>query len=247
MKSKGRRLLSLAVRIPKKIVNARRVAALQRQRGLRLHFGCGGDRLPDFINIDYRRTPATDVTMDLNLPRLAPGSVAFAFSNAFFEHLYRDKRLPHLQRLCESLQPDGVCCYMGLPYFRNIARFYLEKGPGTLGSRFDLYNVYRYTHGDPEHQPGWWLGQLHKSLFDEEELGGLLRDAGFGSHAMFCYGYPGDAAEIPVTMGFYAVRSATRVDRIKDDCLAFLKRFADVRIRLATLEWIEASRDSKEV
>ena len=234
-----RRAFSIAVRIPKKVLNARRVAALQQQRGLRLHFGCGGDRLPDFVNVDSRATPATDLTMDLNLPRLRAGSVALAFSNAFFEHLYRDKRLPHLQRVLESLQPDGVCCYMGLPYFRNIANFYLEGGPGTLGPRFDLYNVYRYTHGDPEHQPGWWLAQLHKSLFDGDELGGLLREAGFPSFVLFCYGYPGDEAEIPVTMGLYATRSAAPADRLRDDCLAFLKRFADVRIRLTTLQWID--------
>ena len=30
--------------------------------------------------------------MDLSLPRLADGSVSFAFSNAFFEHLYRPAR-----------------------------------------------------------------------------------------------------------------------------------------------------------
>ena len=177
--------------------------------------------------------------MDLNVPRLAPGSVTLAFSNAFFEHLYRDKRLPHLARVRESLAVDGVCCYIGLPYFRNVARFYLEGAAGTVGPRFDLYNVYRYTHGNPEHQPGWWLGQLHKSLFDEAELGGLLREAGFGSFVMFCYGYPGDTAELPVTMGFYAARSARSADRLREESREFLQRFADVRIRLATLQFLD--------
>jgi len=176
--------------------------------------------------------------MDLNRPRLAPGSVSCAFSNAFFEHVYRDKRVPHLQRVHASLQADGVCCYIGLPYFRNVAKFYLEGGPGTLGPTFDLYNVYRYTHGDPEHQPGWWLGQLHKSLFDGDEVRAMLREAGFPSFAMFCYGYPGDTAELPVTMGFYATRSTVPDDRLREECLAFLARFADVRIRLSTLQWI---------
>src|SRR5205823_2953451 len=110
---------------------------------------------------------------------------------------------------------DGVCCYMGLPYFRNVAKFYLEGAAGTLGARFDLYNVYRYTHGDPEHQPGWWLGQVHKSLFDEEELRGLLREAGFRTFVMFCYGYPGDDTELPVTMGFYAMKSVVPADRLR--------------------------------
>ena len=109
-----------------------------------------------------------------------------------------------MRRIREALEPGGACCYIGVPYFRNVARFYLEKAPGTLGPVFDLYNVYRYTHGDPEHQQAWWLGQLHKSLFDEDELAGLLREAGFESFVMFCYGYPGDDHELPVTMGFYA-------------------------------------------
>ncbi len=238
IRARIRQALSLLVRIPKNIINARRVAGLQMQRGLRLHLGCAGDRLDRFVNIDYRRTPATDLTMDLNLPRLAAGSVALAFSNAFFEHLYRDNRLPHLRRLRASLQPDGVCCYIGLPYFRNIAKLYVERGPGTAGPVFDLYNVYRYTHGDPEHQPDWWIGQLHKSLFDEDELGGLLRDAGFGSIVMFCYGYPGDVNEVAVTMGFYATAEVKTVDRLQADCLAFLNQFADVRIRVATLSWL---------
>lgn len=233
-----RQALSLAVRVPKKIVNGRRVAALQQRRGLRLHFGCGGDHLDDFVNIDSRRTPATDLTMDLNRPRVAPGSVALAFSNAFFEHLYRPQRLPHLRRIRESLEPGGICCYIGIPYFRNVARFYLERAPGTLGPVFDLYNVYRYTHGDPEHQQAWWLGQLHKSLFDEDEVTALLREAGFQSFVMFCYGYPGDDHELPVTMGFYASSAHVRAEEQREACLMFLSRFADQRIRMSTLTWL---------
>ena len=218
--------------------NRRRLAALQRERSLRVHLGCGDDRLPGFVNIDYRPTSAVDVAMDLSLPRLADGSVALAFSNAFFEHLYRPSRGPHLRRIREALAPDGVCCYMGIPYFPNIARLYLERGPGTAGPVFDLFNVYRYTHGDPEGQQAWWLGQLHKSLFDEAEVAGLLATSGFGASVMFCYGYPGDVNEVPVTMGFYATCEALNQAELRQRCLAFLGQFADTRIRLATLEWL---------
>ena len=129
--------------------NRSRIDALQRDRSLRIHLGCGDDRLPGFVNIDSRPTAAVDVAMDLSLPRLADGSVSFAFSNAFFEHLYRSSRGPHLRRIRQALAPDGACCYMGIPYFPNIARLYVERGPGTAGPVFDLFNVYRYTHGDP--------------------------------------------------------------------------------------------------
>ena len=220
------------------IANPARLASLQRQRALRVHLGCGDDKLPDFVNIDYRLTAAVDVAMDLNLPTLASGSVALAFSNAFFEHLYRPSRGPHLQRIREALAPDGACCYMGIPYFPNIARLYVERGPGTASPVFDLYNVYRYTHGEPEGQPDWWLGQLHKSLFDEDELAALLAESGFGASVMFSYGYPGDVNEVSVTMGFYATREARPPGELERRCLAFLKPFADTRIRLQTLEWL---------
>ena len=223
--------------------NRGRVAALQRQRPLRIHLGCGDDRLPGFVNIDYRATPASDVAMDLSLPPLAGGSVSLAFSNAFFEHLYRPARAPHLQRIRQALAPGGACCYMGIPYFPNIARLYVERGPGTAGPIFDLYNVYRYTHGDPEGQAAWWLGQLHKSLFDEDEVAGLLEHSGFASYVMFCYGYPLDTNEVPVTMGFYATAETTASAALRQQCLAFLEPFADVRIRLATLEWLAPRGD----
>jgi predicted SAM-dependent methyltransferase len=238
LRSAARRTIALLFQIAGVFVNVRRVSQLRKSQSLRVHLGCGGDRLADCINVDYRRTSATDVTMDLNVPRLARSSVALAFSNAFFEHLYRGQRLPHLRRMRESLEKGGICCYIGIPYFKNIAKFYLEQAPGTLGPVFDLYNVYRYTHGDPEHQPAWWLGQLHKSLFDEEEMAGLLRDAGFQSFVLFCYGYPGDNHELPVTMGFYASEAAVPVEQQREGCLSFLARFADLRIRLGTLIWL---------
>ena len=222
------------------ISGSARRTALKRGRGLHVHLGCGDDRLDGFTNIDYRPTAATDVVMRLEAPAFGAGSVSLAFSNAFFEHLYRDSRGPHLRRIRDALEPEGVCCYIGIPYFPNVARFYLERAPGTVGNRFDLFNVYRYTHGDPEHARGWWLGQLHKSLFDEEEIATLLTDAGFLSYTIFCYAYPGDDHELPVTMGFYATACETGRGNLRSACTAFLQRFADTRVRTESLQWLDA-------
>lgn len=224
--------------IPKSLTKGSRIAALQKQRSLRVHLGCGDDRLAGFLNIDYRPTPATDVVMDLNLPQFAPASVSLAFSNAFFEHIFRNSRLPHLQRIRDSLEERGACCYIGIPYFRNIARFYVERAPGTAGPVFDLYNVYRYTHGDPEQVPSWWIGQMHKSLFDEDELRLLLQNSGFSSYVVFCYAYPGDVNEMPVNMGFFSKCINIPSENLRDECLMFLRRFEGTRIRLNTLEWL---------
>ena len=216
----------------------RRRAALRSRTGLRVHLGCGGDKLPGFVNVDYRPASAADVVMDLNRPRSARGSVAFAFSNAFFEHLYRDSRMPHLQAMREAIEPTGVICYIGIPYFRNIARQYVDRGPGTAGPLFDLFNVYRYTHGNPEQAPTWWIGQLHKSLFDEEELSSLLNEAGLGSHVMFAYAHPDDTNPVSVTMGFYATRARASEEALRKECLAFLDPFDNNRIVLKSLTWL---------
>lgn len=231
-------LRQLAARAGLLLSNWVRVAKLQRKKLLQVHLGCGDDRVPGFVNVDRRPTSAADAVMDLDLPRFAPGSIAIAFSNAFFEHLYRDSRLPHLRRILECLAADGLCCYIGIPYFPNVARFYLERAPGTAGPLFDLYNVYRYTHGDPEQAPSWWLSQVHKSLFDEQELAVLVQESGFASFVMFCYGYPGDATELPVNMGFYASKAVRPAGTLRGECLTFLGRFADRKIRLGTLEWL---------
>ena len=245
MKRVARGIASRLRDVRRSLSNRGRIEALQRQRSLRLHLGCGDDHLSGFVNIDYRPTEAVDVAMDLSRPRLADGSVSLAFSNAFFEHLYREARAPHLQLIRQALAPGGACCYMGIPYFRNIARLYVERGPGTAGSVFDLANVYRYTHGNPEGQAAWWLGQLHKSLFDEAEIAGLLAQSGFESYVMFCYGYPNDTNEVPVTMGFYAVTEPVAAAELRTRCLAFLQPLADVRIRLATLEWLSPPGDRR--
>lgn len=119
--------------VPRVCSNPLRVAALRRRCSLKVHLGCGDDRLEGFVNVDCRMTRATDVTTDLNEPQFARHSVALAFSHAFFEHLYRDARARHLQRIHASLEPDGVCCYIGMPYFRNVARFYLDGSRAPQG------------------------------------------------------------------------------------------------------------------
>ncbi len=87
-----------------------------------------------------------------------------------------------------------------------------------VGDRFDLFNVYRYTHGEPEQTtvipwadwrpeahpdsaPPGWVPQLHKSLFDAGYLGSLFEAGGF-SATVFHYTYPGE--EHPLNLGAIA-------------------------------------------
>jgi predicted SAM-dependent methyltransferase len=199
--------------------------------GSDFHLGCGDHRIEGRVNVDVRPTSATDAVADLNRPRLpAARSVV---SHAFFEHIYRDERIPHLRAVRDALVDDGWLLYLGLPDFREVARLYLEQAPGLISDRFDLYHVYRYTHGDPEAVVGWWLEQLHKSLFDHEEVGHLLREAGFGSWVTANYAFGSERHAL--NLAFYARRDGQASIALAQ---AALGEFAG-QVNLETLRWSE--------
>jgi hypothetical protein len=214
---------------------------LFRRTGLKVHLGCGDDHFEGFVNIDERFTPATDVTMNLSRPSFRPGSVRVCFSHAFFEHLYRRDQVPHLRAVRDALEPGGVVCYLGLPDFANIARFYLERRPGIVGPVFDLFEVYRYTHGDPE-RVTWFVGQLHKSLFDRGEVARLLREARFEHFALFSYCYGGE--RLAVNLGFYAIKGELLGRDLCAECREFLRPWAGSKVELGTVCFFDESSDA---
>ncbi|MEW5798817.1 MAG: hypothetical protein AB1728_07390 [Bacteroidota bacterium] len=214
------------------------ILLLPYKKNINVHLGCGDEKKTGFVNIDIRTTVATDYSVDLNhLRSFAPGSVRTFYSHAFFEHLYRTQRVEHLKGVFRALTDNGVCCYIGLPYFPNIARYYLEKRkPGIVGERFDLFNVYRYTHGDPEHAPTWWLDQLHKSLFDEEELSAVLDGAGLTSNVLFVYCCVEEEGWY-VSLGFYAKKGSHNIQTLKTEAKEFLHHHARNKVILDTVNF----------
>lgn len=169
----------------------------------KLHLGCGDVRLGNCVNIDFRATKAADLVMDLNnLGSFKEGTIETVYSHAFFEHIYRPKRSFLLKDIKRILTRNGLVVFLGIPDFERIARAYLNKEQGIIGAKFDLFNVYRYTHGDPEQYPGWWFEQLHKSLFDKEEIVSLLDGAGYPHYTVFRYIF--DKEKVPVSLGFIA-------------------------------------------
>lgn len=193
----------------------------------KLHIGCGDVKMPGFINMDFRQTLATDVAADCTEINVFPaGSLGLVYSHAFFEHLYRLDRIKNLKSVFNCLKNNGQVVYMGFPDFRVIAKAYLDKEKGLIGERFDLYHVYRYTHGDPEHVKGWWLEQLHKSLFDTETVNELLTQAGFSYYCIFNYCFKDE--HLPVSMGFVAFKSQPAAEVTKDWVINYLKTITDV-------------------
>jgi len=188
---------------------------------MNIQVGAGGVRLEGFLNVDIRKVEGVDIVGDAaDLRTIESGTVDVLFGNALFEHLYLGHQLAALREWKRVLGPEGVLIVLGLPDFEMIARFYLQRAPGIVGERFDLLNVYRYTHGEPEHAtppvwpvwhaagdgaPGGWLPQLHKCLFDAAYVSGLLEETGFRA-ALFDYAYPGE--EHALNLGFIAAAGA---------------------------------------
>jgi predicted SAM-dependent methyltransferase len=177
----------------------------------RVHVGCNDIRIPGFVNVDVRRTAATDVVHDCKDVSIFPNeSLSFVFSNAFFEHLYLSDRVPFLKDLRRALRTGGMIAFSGLPDFEGVARAYIERRtPGNVSPEFDLYEAYRYTHGAPEGRPSWWLAQLHKGLLDSPTINALLDEAGFATRIVFRYKWGKEPNA--VTIGFVAYKQAVEL------------------------------------
>jgi predicted SAM-dependent methyltransferase len=196
----------------------------------RVHLGCGDVKKKGFINVDFRTTLATDISHDCSDLSIFPEqSLKYVFSNAFFEHLYKNDRVKCLTSIYRTLRPDGSVIFVGFPDFEKVARAYLEKRKGLLNDTFNLYEVYRFTHGDPEHVDGWWLEQLHKSLFDKAEMENLLLKAGFKHFIIFDYAFRQD--DLVITMGFVAFKEKPEYDLNKEWLANHIPEFStDVRV-----------------
>jgi hypothetical protein len=189
---------------------------------MRIQIGAGSRSLAGFVNVEPRPVDATTRRGHAADLSFAPeGEVETIFSNAVFEHLYVGQQLLALREWKRVLAPGGSVVCIGLPDFEAIARLYLERAtPGTVSPVFDLFEVYRYTHGDPEQalnndwsvwSPRWhlnsapteWLPQLHKALFDTRTVSGLLAEAGLVG-TVVQYRYPTDPHSLNI--GFIAGR-----------------------------------------
>jgi hypothetical protein len=221
---------------------------------MRVQVGSGAEVLPGFVNVEprplgarARKGHAADLGFAGN------ESVDVLFSNAVFEHLYLGQQIGALREWRRVLAPDGVVVCIGIPDFEVIARLYLDGAtPGSVSERFDLFEVYRYTHGEPEQgthvnwsrwqpdrhlnrAPHEWLPQLHKSLFDAPTLSGLFDAAGLQA-AVIRYCHPSDTYRL--NLGAIAGHAPPNID----DALARIPGIERFLV-LSTVERLEVAPD----
>ena len=124
-----------------------------------------------------------------------------------------------------------------MPFFEEIAKAYLDKKrKGIVNEKFDLYEVYRFTHGEPELFPSY-MAQLHKSLFDVDELNYLLKESKFKSYKIFNYCFIGEN-HLPINLGFTAAKSefkSEKLEKITRDCA---KKYASTHINYESMNFL---------
>lgn len=176
---------------------------------MKLNVGSSGRSIPGFTDVDVRPFgPSVKRGHAADLGFAPDGSVEVLFCHAVFEHVFPAHHLKALREWRRVLAPDGSIVLMGIPDFGAVARLYLEAQPGLYADRFDLHEVARYTHGDPEMEtvPLWqrwdpakhsnsappgYVPQLHKAIFDSTYVAALFNSAGLEG-VQFSYAYAGE-------------------------------------------------------
>ena len=125
---------------------------------MRLHLGCGRQHLDGFLNIDVRKTPATDYVCDIrNLP-FADQSVERIESYHVIEHLARNDADSTLREWHRVLTQGGALV-IECPDFDRAVADYLAGDESRLDS---IYGLQRYP-GDA-HLWGYSSGRLKRAL-----------------------------------------------------------------------------------
>jgi len=142
---------------------------------IKLNLGCGPVHLEGYTNIDVVESDKPDIVCDITKLPFEDNYADEIRMDAVFEHLWRHQQIPALTEWARVLKPQGKLVINWIPNFRAIAQAYLADAPGIIYPKFNLSEVFRYTHGDYHN---YWqyrgLHQVHKDIFDIPSLLSLL-------------------------------------------------------------------------
>ncbi len=142
--------------------------------GVRLHLGCGPNKLPGWVNIDMEEKYEPDLLHDLSqgLPR-ADASVDLIFSEHFFEHLTLADGVALMAECHRVLRPRGVL-RIAMPDLTTIVRAYLGdwRDQAWLAAYPQIRTAAQMLNTGMR---AW----DHRYLYDLEDLTLRLTDLGF--------------------------------------------------------------------
>lgn len=156
---------------------------------VRLHLGCGGCRLPGYVNIDCKKTPATDLICDIRQLPYEDNSVDTIESYHVFEHIpvclhanvsteYGEKYASLITVLKEwrRVLKDGGNLVIEMPDLDGVIREYLAANEARREELLiGIYGSYR-NNDDTD---------IHRWGANEERLKHILEKAGY-RYIKFC-------------------------------------------------------------
>lgn len=131
-----------------------------------LNLGSRTRSVEGFLNMDIDAHPGVDFVGDVaDLSRFSAGSIPEIFASHILEHFPYPKTLDVLKEWFRVIEPGGKL-YVAVPDFERAIEIYQMRGLNEWVNRFLM--------GDQTYATA-----IHYSLFDQEKLTKLLKDAGF--------------------------------------------------------------------
>ncbi len=128
---------------------------------LKLHLGCGNTHIPGFLNMDIKKTHATDIEGDIRfLTGFDNNSVDLIFASNVIEHFGKLELSGLFNRWYDVLKPEGIL-RLSTPDLEAVFKYY-EQTKDLVGCYDTLYggqaNEFSF------HKWGWDFETLRKNL-----------------------------------------------------------------------------------
>jgi len=137
----------------------------EKKLNLKLHLGCGEQHFDGYVNIDWRKTSATDLVLDITKLPYPDNSIKQIESYHVIEHLPRHNLQRALRDWYRVLNPGGKLI-IECPDFDEIAKLYLAGDEKQLDGIFGLQR---------------FEGDYHLFGYNKTRLSTILERAGFAN------------------------------------------------------------------
>lgn len=138
---------------------------------MRLHLGCGGIRIPGYINVDLVPSKAADETWDISDLPIVDESAEIIYAASVLEHFGRKQWRGVLRHWYTKLKPGGTL-RISVPDFNKITQWY--RGHHNMEELLGL------LIGGQKDKLDW-----HGMIFDYDTLVNALTEIGFVN--VVCY------------------------------------------------------------
>lgn len=127
------------------VVKLKYKLGMKNKRPLKLHLGCGDRHFEDYVNIDLRKTRATDLVCDISKLPYPNNSVELIEIYHVIEHLLRDD-LPKALKEWHRMLISGGKLIIECPDFDRAVKEYIEGNEERLNNIFGRQRFSGDTH-----------------------------------------------------------------------------------------------------